>query len=196
MKLLLGMSVGLLLMLPDSAGAQELLTNPGFDSGGSGWGSYGNAGFNDFFGGNEHASLFADNVGNFGGVFQTGIAGTPGQEYLFELSDTRVEANYDADLQYGLEFFLGDDSTKISEVLVALPDPGVEVNGGVYDMTAVAPAGTVFVRPIIKFDNVFSSGGQRNVFVFEASLTAVPEPGTLLLAGCSGLCCIVRRRRV
>ncbi|MEM8944990.1 MAG: hypothetical protein AAGD11_07370 [Planctomycetota bacterium] len=194
MNRLIFMLLTALLMSPSAATAQELLVNPGFDSGGTGWGSFGAAGFNDFFGGNEHASLFADNVGNSGGVFQTGIAGVAGLEYQFELSDTRIEANYDADLSYGLEFFLGDDSTKISEVLVALPDPGVEVNGGVFDMTAVAPAGTVFVRPIIKFDNVFSSGSQRNVFVFDASLTAVPEPSSFLLVGIACMASLCRTR--
>ncbi len=184
------------LLLTGSANAQELLVNPGFDTAGTGWGNFGSTGFNDFFGGNEHASLFADTIGNSGGIFQTGISGVAGQEYLFELSDTRIESQFDASLSFGLEFYQGDDATKISEVLVAIPDPGVEVNGGVYSMTAVAPAGTAFIRPIALFDSVASSGGQRNVFIFDASLTAVPEPTTLILAGLAGIVtlCGMRRR--
>jgi len=184
-----------------TAFAQELLTNPGFEDTnadtnyGDNWGSFGAAGFHAFFGPNGHASLFPDNVNNSGGVYQLGISGTPGLEYHFDLLDTRIEANFDANLEFGLEFYLGDDATQISAVLQNIPDPGVEVNGGVYGMMAVAPAGTVFVRPIIKYDSVGSNGGQHNVFVFDASLTAVPEPGTFLLAGCAGLWCVTSRRR-
>jgi len=183
------------LLLTSSVNAQELLVNPGFDSAGAGWGSFGSAGFNNFFGGDEHASLFADNVGNSGGFFQIGIPGVAGQEYLFELSDTRIEAEFDASLRFGLEFYQGDDTTKISEVLVVIPDPGVEINNGVYGMTVVAPVGTAFVRPIALFDTVASSGGQRNVFVFEASLTAVPEPTTIMLAGLAGVVALCGMRR-
>ncbi|MEM9294917.1 MAG: hypothetical protein AAGA57_03870 [Planctomycetota bacterium] len=185
------------------ASAVELLTNPGFEDPdgagpaglGDGWGAFGAAGFNDFFGPNGHASLFPDNVGNSGGIFQTGIAGTPGVEYEFVLADTRIEANYDADVQFGLEFYAGDDSTQVGASLVSLPDPGVEVNGGVFSHTAIAPAGTVFVRPVALFFDVFSSGGQRNVFVFEASLTEVPEPMSAALLA-PALALVARRRRV
>ena len=72
---------------------------------------------------------------------------------------------------------------------------GVEVNGGVYNMTAVAPAGAAFVRPIVRYDNVGSSGGQMNVFVFDASLTVVPELNALLLGGCAVACYFVTHRR-
>lgn len=74
----------------------ELLTNPGFEdtdangSQGDGWGSFGAAGFHAFFGPNGHASLFMDNPGNSGGVFQTGIAGVAGLEYTFALTDVRI----------------------------------------------------------------------------------------------------------
>ncbi|MEM7680494.1 MAG: hypothetical protein AAF288_00920 [Planctomycetota bacterium] len=188
--------------LAGPASAVELLTNPGFEDPdgagplglGDGWGAFGAAGFNDFFGPNGHASLFPDNVGNSGGIFQTGIAGAPGVEYEFTLADTRIEANYDANVMFGLEFYAADDSTKLGESLALLPDPGVEVNGGVFTTTGVAPAGTAFVRPVALYDTVFSSGGQRNVFVFEASLTEVPEPMSALLMA-PAVAVLARRRR-
>lgn len=181
--------------------AMELLTNPGFEDTdtdgnvGDGWGAFGNAGFNAFFGPNGHASLFPDTVGNSGGIFQAGIAGTAGTEYDFTLADTRIESDFDAEVFFGLEFYDATDAVLLGSSLVQLADPGVEVNGGVYSHQAVAPAGTAFVRPIASFDTVLSSGGQRNVFVFEASLTAVPEPSSVALLGLGAAAIGWRRRR-
>ena len=91
----------------------ELLKNPGFeDEDGQGdfgdfWGSFGNAGFNDFFSGggsaNGHASLFSDTPGNSGAVYQQSILGTDGTTYEFALTDVRIEANFDADLSFGVK---------------------------------------------------------------------------------------------
>ena len=164
-------------------GPQELLTNPGFEDSGSGWSSTGQAGFHDFFGGNGHASLFTDNIENSGSIFQTGIEAQPGQTFKFELSDTRIEENADANVQFGLEFWGVGESSKIGEEMVVLDLPGHEVNGGVYSMTGTAPAGTQFVRPIAWFDNVVSSGPQRNIFFFDASLTQVFAPADFDLDG-------------
>lgn len=182
------------------ASGQELLPNPGFDdldnsgSFGDGWGSFGAAGFHDFFGGNPHASLFSDNPGNFGGVFHTGIAGTAGQLYQFDLVDVRLEENVDANYRFGLEFYLGDDSTQISADLVSM-DLSTTGDGLSFSTTATAPAGTVFVRPLVLFDDVQSTAaGQENVFIFTASLTAIPEPASLLLLAGGALAAAWRRR--
>ncbi|MEM9752699.1 MAG: PEP-CTERM sorting domain-containing protein [Planctomycetota bacterium] len=175
----------------------ELLTNPGFEdtdtdgNQGDGWGSFGAAGFNAFFGPNGHASLFMDNPGNSGGVFQTGIAGVAGAEYTFTLTDVRIESNAAADLRFGLEFYQGDDATQISTniVPISLAQTGDGLN---FTMSGIAPSGTAFVRPIILFDNVTSTaGGQENAFVFEATL--VPEPATAALLGLGGLAMLRRR---
>lgn len=169
----------------------NLLRNPGFedlDSNGSygdEWGAFGAAGFHAFFGANGHASFFSDNVGNFGGVFQLGIAGTPGTPYRFDLLDVRLEENIAASYRFGLEYYLADDATKIGEQLAPI-DLSVTGDGLSFSMTATAPAGTEIVRPIILFDNVTSdASSQENAFVFDASLVAVPEPAgaVLLLAG-------------
>jgi hypothetical protein len=178
---------------------QELLTNPGFDSAGAGWGSFGNASFNDFFGGNEHASFFADTPGNSGGVFQTGIAATAGNEYTFNLTDFFVEDNFGGDISVALEFYEGDDTTFISDetTLVSLVIADPEPADGSLTVTSTAPAGAAFVRPLIRFDNVDgSAASNENFFVFQSSLTAVPEPamGSLLL-GVAALAAVSLRRR-
>lgn len=171
------------MLLAAAPSRAELLVNPGFESGGAPWGSFGNAGFHNFFGANGHASLFMDNPGNFGGVFQTGIAGNSSLTYTFALTDVRIEANAAANARFGLEYYAANDSTKLGETIVSIPLPGVEVNGGMYSMMGTPVAGTSFVRPIILFDNVTSTAnGQENLFVFSASLTAVPEPTVLPMA--------------
>lgn len=190
-----------ILAVATTASANELLTNPGFEdtdnngSVGDGWGSFGAAGFHSFFGPNGHASLFMDNPGNFGGVFQTGIAGSAGLEYTFTLLDVRIEENAAANLRFGLEYYLADDSTAAGPFDI-VPIPLTETGDGLsFSMSAVAPAGTEIVRPIIQFDNVTSTAsGQENAFVFEASLTAIPEPSAigLVMASLAGLA--IRRR--
>lgn len=197
-------SVILLAALATSSTAvmgQELLFNPGFEDidlngdFGDGWGAFGAAGFNNFFGPNGHASLFSDNIGNFGGVFQTGIAGGAGTEYQFDLLDVRLEDNIAADYRFGLEYFAADDSTKLGDTIVpiSLSPTG---DGLSFSMTGTAPAGTAFVRPIIQYDNVTSTAnGQENAFIFEASLTVVPAPSALAGLALAGMAAGTRRRR-
>lgn len=182
--------------LMGSVASAELLPNPGFDdlgggSLGEGWGKFGAADFNDFFGGNPHASFFSDNPGNFGGVFFLGIPGAAGVNYQFDLLDVRLEENIDADYFFGLEFYEGDDATQISSSQVSI-DLTTTGDGLSFSMNAVAPVGTVFVRPIIRFENVRSTAsGQENAFVFNTSLT--PEPSSLVLLGLAGLTLLRRR---
>lgn len=187
-----------------AASAQtELLPNPGFEdlnndgNVGDGWGSFGAAGLNEFFGGgNGHASLFTDNNGNSGGVFHTGIPGSPGVLYEFTLLDTFIEGNSMTDFQFGLEFFQADDSTQISAEVETVEVPENLGGGLVFSTTAVAPAGTVFVRPIMLFGPVTApSSGGANTFVFEASLVAIPEPATATLVGLTLAGVALRRRR-
>jgi hypothetical protein len=136
------------------------------------WGNYGNTDFNEFFGpGNPHASFYADTVGNEGGVYQQAILATPGAQYRFVLSDVRLELYFDADLYFGLEYSDDDDFTKLGETIVQI-DTSTTGDGLSFTMTGTAAAGTVYIRPVILFDNVSSTGGTlRNAFVFECSLT-------------------------
>ncbi len=178
----------------------ELLTDPGFDQFGTFWGTFGAADFNDFFGGNPHASIFADNNGNFGGVFQLGIANTEGVTYEFSLTDVRIESNFNANFRFGLEFYAADDATKLGETFAIIdtndPGDGLATGDGLsFTMSADALAGAAFVRPIVIFDNAAPLGaGQANAFVFSASLVAVPAPAGLA-AFAAALPLATRRRR-
>ncbi|MGL4514962.1 MAG: hypothetical protein ACRCT8_17900 [Lacipirellulaceae bacterium] len=197
-----GVALGLLSNAATEALAvTNLAVNPGFEDAngdtvvGDGWSSFGAAGFHAFFGANGHASLFADNAVNVGGVYQGGIAAIAGQQYQFDLLDTRIERNWDALLRYGLEFYAADDATSLGDFTVVANTaarlalaPSGELNGAVFSTRAVAPVGTAFVRPIVKFDNVnenydpiFNPVMQTNGFVFDAFLSATPAPGGNLL---------------
>ena len=171
-------------------GVTNLLTNPGFEDVdtdgffGDSWGVFGNAEFNDLFGGNPHASLFGDFAGNWGGFFQQGISGTPGTTYQFDLLNVRIESSWDADLLFGLEYYDADDATKIGETIVVIEAAARIANGtidgNVLSMQGTAVAGTVFVRPIVRFENVnagYAGQSQAGVFVFDTFLTVAPAPG-------------------
>ncbi|MEM1183744.1 MAG: GC-type dockerin domain-anchored protein [Planctomycetota bacterium] len=163
--------------------------NPGFlDANtdlttGDEWGSFGAASVElDFFGDNNpgHGTLFADGFGNTGGIFQSAIAATGGTEYEMTIH-VQWESNWDARTRFGLEFFEADDTTKISEVLVEI-DELVDSGYRRHDMSAVAPPGTAFIRPIVLFDEVFDSGSSRaatidNVLVREKDAFLGLNPG-------------------
>ena len=174
------------------AQGEEMLKNPGFEDTdangkpGDYWGKWQNTDFNAFFGANGHASFFADQVGNYGGVYQQGIIGTPGGRYQFDLTDVRIESNWDADLYFGLEYYDTNDFQKLGQTEVLI-DTATTGDGLHFSMTGTAPASTVYVRPFIRFDNVGTSGGsQRNAFVFGAALKELSPVHTGDL-NCDGL---------
>jgi hypothetical protein len=168
----------------------NLTVNPGFldtDTDmvtGDGWGVFGAALADlDFFGdGNPgHATIFADVLGNAGGVFQAGIAASEGVEYeaTFKI---QFEQLWDADASYGIEFYAADDATKLGEQIIAITDTFAGFGYRRYDVSAVAPVGSAFVRPVVLFDNVRSAGSSRaatidNVLVREADDVLNLNPG-------------------
>lgn len=158
----------------------NLINNPGFlDQFGSGefgsqWASFGNAGFDNFFpnGDAGHGSLFADQVVNAGGIFQQGIAATPGEGYTLTVA-VSTEASFDADLTVGLEFYSADDATLLNETVTRVTPTGGAGYAEV-EVAAVAPAGSAFVRPVVKFSNVRTEGPGRAATVDTARLVAGP----------------------
>lgn len=192
--------VGVVSVAPANA---DLIFNPGFDDLdldgdlGDGWGAFGNAGFNDFFG-NPHASFFSDSPGNLGGVFQTGISSSASAvSYTFTLDSVRLEENIDANVRFGLEYYAADDTTQIGVDTVPI-DLSTTGDGLSFSMTSIPAAGATFVRPIIQFDNVQSTvNAQENFFVFNATLTAtsIPEPSAISVLLIVLACGMQRRQR-
>lgn len=183
----------------------DLVINSGFEDNnpvdgnfGDDWGSFGSQAFLDFFanGNPGHATFFADNAGNSGGFYQQGIAGAPGDVYQFSI-DAAFEANWSATTSFGLEFYEADDSTMIDSITVEIPVPLSYTGYSNYVMQATAPAGTVYVRPIVTYGSVTDVQGSSEAATFDnAMLTIIPEPSAgLLLLGGAGLLAIGRRWR-
>jgi hypothetical protein len=177
--LLVGLSVPALAV-------DNLLVDPGFQGPppGNAWGNWGNTDFNNFWGPDVHASMYADWVGNYGGFFQMGIAGQPATSYQFTLFNTRIESHWDADLYFGLEYYDAADGTKLGETMV-LADTAArvangQVDGNILSMQGTSAAGTVFVRPIFRFDNInenYVAEPSANAFVFDTFLSLTPTVG-------------------
>jgi len=137
-----------------------------------GWESEGNAFFGPVFDnsldGSGSAVLITKGVGNAGAISQHDIgsdtqqiAGTAYQfsiDALFQ-NDVAGGKEYDADTYLGLEFYAADDQTLVhgSEMdFMTLIEPNTEDNDYRVFRTEfiVAPAGSYFVRPVVRFDNV------------------------------------------
>jgi hypothetical protein len=100
-----------------------------------------------YFWGNGHPNPYV------GTVFQTGICGIEGVEYELTI-EMGFEDFWWGTVEYGLQFMEADDATMIDEVLTTMT-PGTNMGYPPlwyqrYQMTAVAPPGTYFVRPIIR----------------------------------------------
>lgn len=162
------------------AAGGNLLKNPDFGEDvnqdgnvGDVWGFFGNAGANDFFGGNVHGSLFADTAGNSGGFFQQSILAEDGVTYEFELTDVRIESAFDARLRFGLEYYGSDDFTLLGSDLVTM-ETSVTGDGLSFSMQATPEDGTVFVRPVVLFDEVnaaYLAQPNAGAFIFATSLS-------------------------
>ncbi|MEZ6319440.1 MAG: GC-type dockerin domain-anchored protein [Phycisphaerales bacterium] len=168
------------------AAAQNLVTNPGFDDldhdffYGDSWGVFGAAGFDDFFpnGNPGHVIFYGDMTGNFGGIYQLGIPANAGAEYQFSI-DVSWEADWDARTQMGIEFYAADDSTKLGERIVDVTETGLGNGYSRIAVAAVAPAGTVYARPVVLFDNVESAGADHGCTLDNAALIEVAPSGNL-----------------
>ncbi len=157
-----------------------MTVNPGFmdldndGAFGDDWATFGAAAVDfSFFGDHNpgHATLYGDVVGNSGGVFQLGIPCTPGKTYEMNVK-IQWEVEWDAATYIALEFYAADDTTLISEETVEIVDELVDAGYRRYDVVATAPAGAAFVRPIVRYDDVQSSGASRaatvdNIFISE-----------------------------
>ena len=64
-----------------------------------------------------------------------------------------------------------------------------------FSLSAIAPAGTAKVVPVIAIETFSLSGNPGDLFVDNASLSVVPEPASAALLAISGLCALARRRR-
>ncbi len=130
---------------------------------------------------NGHATLFSEMAGNEGGVFQQSILGTAGATYEFSLTDVRIEANVNGVFEFGFEYYGDDDTTKLGESFAPI-DISTTGDGLSFTTSAMAIAGTTFVRPMVKYSDILTTNpvsGSR-LFIFDAS---VAELSSTILVG-------------
>jgi hypothetical protein len=123
---------------------------------------------------------------NPAGAYQL-VSITPGKTYtlnLWALTDTANDAYASTS---GLLFQLGFvDSTATNSVGTTIsPDPKLPtINTWTeYTATATAPAGAAYASVYLMFQDNGSATGTEDLYYDNVSLTAVPEPSSLALAG-------------
>jgi hypothetical protein len=193
-----------------SAGTQasaQVLVNPGFELGADGPGAPGWGGFNDHFTSSDFALSGAKSLKVFGpffhgggaGVVQGGFPALPGQTWqasssIFSPTNDFVGVNNFAITK--LEFLNASNSV-IGAFESSHFNNSSPANTWVEKtVTGVAPAGTTSAQIVlvhVQLDPV--DGGA--VFYDDASLTFIPEPATMALAGSAliGVVAMGRRRR-
>jgi hypothetical protein len=191
-----------------SAQAQNLLTDPGFESGGvsSAWSTFNGAAFSQTFARNGTWSMDDNGHGNFGvpGSFETlpAVAGNAYDLSGFGLTPTAPGAG----TTFGalqITFFSGPNGTG-SNLGTVETSPGNalvsnEINAssptGVWIAldtgTATAPAGAQSLQAF----TIVVDQNAANVYFDDLTLTQVPEPSCFALAGISLFGFLLRRRK-
>jgi hypothetical protein len=136
-----------------------------------------------------------------GHLRQSALA-TVGQAYEFSVW-ARAEANYSGFIdgsptktEMAIDF-LGPGFVLISSSALDLEAAGLGNTYTEYAVSGTAPAGSLFVRPRISMIDAYANpaGGGQAFLVDDASLRAIPEPSSLIMAGLSLVGTLALRRR-
>ncbi len=147
--------------------------------------------------GAHHLSIANDGTAaGFSGVQQS-VPVTAGIDYTFAFD---AKSNSGAPFPMGAEFriewldgggnFVGgqfDNNQSIAGSLTTSYQP--------FSQTHTAPVGAVSGRGVIAVETFSASGTPGNLFVDASSFTAIPEPGTIALAGLGVIAMLGGRRR-
>jgi hypothetical protein len=175
--------------LATTASAQNIVTNPGFETGDfSGWANIGNTAFNGVGGGigigGSYAGFFGA-VGNTGGISQT-LATTAGQGYTFswwQLLDSGTPSSIDVWWNGSSIYAVNNGTT-----------------GGAFQQQSfgvVATGASTTIQFVIRDDPGFAYLDDISVVAGGEGLAVTPEPATMTLmaTGLVGMMGAARRRR-
>ena len=162
----------------------NLIQNAGFASGGAGWQTSGNAAYNaavdNTHDGSGGVVLQTNSAANSGAVWQEDIGNSltdlTGKAYEFSLDllFQNGSLQFGADAHIGLEFYGADGQTLSQESPLDFAEqlrPIAQDSEYRVFRTAIvqAPAGSRFVRPVVRFDNV-APGASGLVYLDNAYL--------------------------
>lgn len=158
---------------------RNLAINPGFQDlnhdgkFGDGWDASGQVSFKSDSGTGHSGTVRFDGgtKGNAGEVRGSSIAANPGVLYRLTVTGA-FAAHWHALTQFGLQFIAADHVTILAndDQRIYPPNPGITTDRN-YSMTATAPAGTVFMRPVIRFADAAGTGSSRSATFNNVSLT-------------------------
>ena len=181
-------AIALACTVATSASAQNIVTNPGFETGDlSGWTLHGNTGFigvTTIGVGGSNGAFFGP-VGSSGGIFQS-LATTPGQTYTFSwwvTFDGGTTSLFDAWWDGGSIF--------------AVSNPGSTPGFVQQSFGVVATGASTDIRFFFRDDPGFEYLDDVSVVASGDNLAVTPEPATmtLLATGLVGMAGAARRRR-
>lgn len=198
------------LSMAASAGAANLLVNPGFEDpvtvDGPPFVGFWEA-FNNGAGSSSANSATLPRTGlqslelsivntdnTFAGAFQDVTGLTAGLDYIFSGWHASLSSPLDLTAEVRIEWRNSGSNTEISRTPNLTPVPSSSYS--FFDLTAAVPVGADTARLVYAIQT-FTGGPSNNgtVYVDDLSFAVVPEPSSLVLLGVGGLALVAMRRR-
>jgi hypothetical protein len=200
--------------------AQNLLTDPGFENqtsapnpnptGVPGWANFGGAGFSQTYAHSGSWSLYTpDNGGGYSvpGTYQV-FAASPGETFMLSgwvFTPNVLPVNGNDFAIFQLSFFTGSPpnnyagGTGVNTAGVNIGQPagggGVPLPQGVWTYASVTGTAGAGVNSLGAYLLDINADANADFYFDDMSLTVVPEPTTMALAGLSGLSLLLSYRR-
>ena len=154
----------------------SLLANGGFENAAAGWTRFGNVEIADWAKETGSAGLAMQGwiLNGKGGIFQS-VPGNPGLTYTFSVRARKEPLFQAAKVYVTLEFFAADNVTKAGHDQGTInAATSLTTEWQTFTIQGTAPLGTVFVRPVIRFEGATSGdlgSGKQSCLWDNASLT-------------------------